>query len=82
MTTITQEQLRMQMLSGIITESQYKALLNEQTLSDLFKTGEQPVKILAKEIDNLIEDHPKKEEIVEKITDLFMEFINKDLDID
>ena len=27
---MTQEQLRMQMLAGIITESQYKAILNEE----------------------------------------------------
>ena len=29
---MTQEQLRMQMLAGIITEGQYKAMLNENTL--------------------------------------------------
>jgi hypothetical protein len=32
---MTQEQLRMQMLAGIITESQYKAKLNEQEEIDI-----------------------------------------------
>jgi hypothetical protein len=31
---MTQEQLRMQMLAGIITEGQYKAKLNENTFDD------------------------------------------------
>ena len=35
---MTQEQLRMQMLSGIITESQYKSKLNEdQSFFNIFK---------------------------------------------
>jgi polyhydroxyalkanoate synthesis regulator phasin len=45
---MTQEQLRMQMLAGIITEGQYKSMLNEglsrdqiiQALEDLIETGE------------------------------------------
>jgi hypothetical protein len=32
--TMTQEQLRMQMLAGIITEGQYKAKLNEVTVGE------------------------------------------------
>jgi hypothetical protein len=31
---MTQEQLRMQMLAGIITEGQYKSKLNENEVSD------------------------------------------------
>ena len=35
---MTQEQLRMQMLAGIITESQYKKMLNENiTAEELFQ---------------------------------------------
>jgi hypothetical protein len=34
---MTQEQLRMQMLAGIITESEYKATLNENLTSDEFE---------------------------------------------
>jgi hypothetical protein len=38
---MTQEQLRMQMLAGIITEGQYKAMLNEeQALGTLFTPEE------------------------------------------
>ena len=32
---MTQEQLRMQMLAGIITESQYKKTLDENTINDV-----------------------------------------------
>jgi hypothetical protein len=32
---MTQEQLRMQMLAGIITEGQYKAKLNEEVSDDV-----------------------------------------------
>ena len=34
---MTQEQLRIQMLAGIITEGQYKATLNEEALVDSFQ---------------------------------------------
>ena len=34
---MTQEQLRMQMLAGIITEGQYKTTLNEEALVDSFQ---------------------------------------------
>ena len=34
---MTQEQLRMQMLAGIITEGQYKAKLNERSWADIDK---------------------------------------------
>jgi hypothetical protein len=34
---MTQEQLRMQMLAGIITESQYKAILNENEKDEYYK---------------------------------------------
>jgi hypothetical protein len=36
---MTQEQLRMQMLAGVITESQYKAELEEAEGRDLYKTA-------------------------------------------
>jgi hypothetical protein len=39
---MTQEQLRMQMLAGIITESQYKAKLNEE-ISLPFSEGDQVI---------------------------------------
>ena len=45
---MTQEQLRMQMLAGIITEGQYKAKLNEVTV------GEFP-QHLANELNKMIE---------------------------
>jgi hypothetical protein len=74
---MTQEQLRMQMLAGIITEGQYKAILNENTLSNYYSNADKLVKNLAKELDNLIGDHPEKETIVDKIIDLADEYYNE-----
>jgi hypothetical protein len=49
---MTQEQLRMQMLAGIITESQYKSMLNENTFTYvLLKKGEEVVDIEAADMD-------------------------------
>jgi hypothetical protein len=43
--TMTQEQLRMQMLAGIITEGQYKAKLNEanEELLDFVKSNSKEI---------------------------------------
>ena len=74
---MNKEFLHMQKLAGIITESEYKAMSNENTLSRYYSNADEPVKNLAKEIDNLIGDHPKKETIVDKITDLVDEYYNE-----
>jgi hypothetical protein len=47
---MTQEQLRMQMLAGIITESQYKTKLNEMSIDDAFKAEE----LANKEVSNYV----------------------------
>ena len=65
------------MLAGIITESEYKAMLNENTLSSYYSNADKKVKNLAKEIDNLIGDHKEKETIVDKIIDLADEYYNE-----
>jgi hypothetical protein len=48
---MTQEQLRMQMLAGIITEGQYKAMLNEAN-EDLFNFIKSNDKEIAKQLGN------------------------------
>ena len=49
---MTNEQLRMQMLAGIITEGQYKSMLNENTFTYvLLKKGEEVVDIEAADMD-------------------------------
>jgi hypothetical protein len=41
---MTQEQLRMQMLAGIITEGQYKTMLNEENIADFLNQNMDEVK--------------------------------------
>ena len=60
---MTQEQLRMQMLAGIITEGQYKEMLNEnQALGNLFYPEEDE--------DGMIEYYYNKNKLVEFIRNL------------
>ena len=61
---MTQEQLRMQMLSGIITESEYKAKLNENENSNRM------LKLIEMYIDNYSDEGMSAEAAIRKIDEL------------
>jgi hypothetical protein len=68
---MTQEQLRMQMLAGIITEGQYKAMLNEeQALGTIFYEEDGDYFYNEEKLINLIQDmgYDDAEEIAKEIT--------------
>jgi hypothetical protein len=56
---MNKETLRMQMLAGIITESQYKTQLNEniESLSSYFSNSNKDVRTLAKTLDAMLQEH-------------------------
>jgi hypothetical protein len=56
---MNKETLRMQMLAGIITESQYKTKLNEsiESLSSYYSNSNKEVKTLAKTLDAMLQTH-------------------------
>jgi hypothetical protein len=59
---MTQEQLRMQMLAGIITEGQYKAKLNESESNLLKQIFD---KLVEDDRDTINEDPPKDPEVID-----------------
>jgi len=61
---MTQEQLRMQMLSGIITESEYKAKLNENENSNRM------LKLIEMYVDNYFDEGMSAEAAIRKIDEL------------
>ncbi len=56
---MNKETLRMQMLAGVITESQYKAQLNEniESLSSYFSNSNKDIRTLAKTLDAMLQEH-------------------------
>jgi hypothetical protein len=61
---MTQEQLRMQMLSGIITEGEYKAKLNEN------ENANRILKLIEMYVDNYSDEGMSAEAAIKKIDEL------------
>ena len=61
---MTQEQLRMQMLSGIITEGEYKAKLNEN------ENANRILKLIEMYVDNYSDEGMSAEAAIRKIDEL------------
>jgi hypothetical protein len=49
-------------------------LLKENTLAGYYSNANKEVRELAKEIDTMIAEHPEKENLIDKITDLTLEY--------
>jgi len=49
-------------------------LLKENTLVNYYTNASKDVKTLAQEIDVMIADHPEREKLIDKITDLALEY--------
>jgi hypothetical protein len=57
---MTKEQLRMQMLAGVITESEYRAVINEEIENEVFQQG---IDLIKSEMERHINDVSNKEGI-------------------
>jgi hypothetical protein len=78
---MNKEKLRMQMLAGLITESQYKIQLNEsiESLSSYYSNSNKDIRTLAKTLDAMLQEHigeigEKYGEILYTITELVDEY--------
>ena len=59
---MTQEQLRMQMLAGIITENQYKSLLKEDIINDIISLLTKKETTIVNNIKTYLEKNPESTE--------------------